>query len=404
MRNLPSRVSGRIISGSLLVAGTCIGAGMLAMPIVTAQMGFTPSLILNLICWFLTMCTGLLFLEAMLWLPDESNFFSMAQRFLGTPGKWIITLFYLFLHYSLLVGYFSAAEPLVQSFSQTFLGFFAPNFLAFSLIGGFFFVVIVLGLSFVDRVNSMLMGGLVASYICMITLGSQEVQSSFLSFHNWGLMFLAAPTIMSAFGYHNVIPSICSYLERDVKVLRWTIILGSTLALVIYTLWQWLILGSIEITHLQEAQSAGEAVSQTLMRMETLTGSRWIPRLGVAFSFFALVTSLLGVGFSMVDFLADGTHGSHHGSNRAKLCLYVLLPPLVIAAYWPGIFLDAMAYAGGFGEVTLNAIFPISVVWIGRYCHKLSSKNQLPGGRWTLSALLLLSLAIFYVEILHIWG
>src|SRR5262245_57600883 len=35
-----------VAGGSLIISGTCIGAGMLAIPVVTAQAGFLPSLVI----------------------------------------------------------------------------------------------------------------------------------------------------------------------------------------------------------------------------------------------------------------------------------------------------------------------------------------------------------------------
>ena len=37
---------GSVIGGILLIAGSCIGAGMLGLPILTGLVGFFPSLIL----------------------------------------------------------------------------------------------------------------------------------------------------------------------------------------------------------------------------------------------------------------------------------------------------------------------------------------------------------------------
>ena len=42
--------SNRIVGGTLLVAGTSIGAGMLALPVVTALGGFFPAFFIYLLC------------------------------------------------------------------------------------------------------------------------------------------------------------------------------------------------------------------------------------------------------------------------------------------------------------------------------------------------------------------
>ena len=46
-----------------LVSGTCIGAGMLALPIVTVKCGFGWSVVLFIGCWLVMLLSSLLVLE-----------------------------------------------------------------------------------------------------------------------------------------------------------------------------------------------------------------------------------------------------------------------------------------------------------------------------------------------------
>ena len=78
----------RMIGGILLVAGTSIGAGMLALPVVTGFAGFWPSFGLLLAYWGLMTYTALLILEVNLWTKKpNSNLITMAEMTLGAPGK-----------------------------------------------------------------------------------------------------------------------------------------------------------------------------------------------------------------------------------------------------------------------------------------------------------------------------
>ena len=43
----------RVISGTFLIAGTMIGAGMLGIPLVTGVSGFWPGILVTTIVWFL---------------------------------------------------------------------------------------------------------------------------------------------------------------------------------------------------------------------------------------------------------------------------------------------------------------------------------------------------------------
>ncbi|MGL5626830.1 MAG: aromatic amino acid transport family protein [Candidatus Rhabdochlamydia sp.] len=47
----------------LLIAGTCIGSGMIALPLVLAKIGLVPSILIMLLIWFIMHYTSLVNLE-----------------------------------------------------------------------------------------------------------------------------------------------------------------------------------------------------------------------------------------------------------------------------------------------------------------------------------------------------
>jgi len=386
--------SGSLFGATLLIAGTCVGAGILALPIVTGLAGLYPTLIVNLICWLYMLATGLLFLEATLWLPDGANVLSITKKLLGRIGEGAGGVFFLFLYYCLMVSYLSGGASLFS------LSIHVNPSLGFALFTGFFILLVFAGAYVADHVNWLLMGGLVLTYIFIIGLGIEEVNLSNFTHQDWSLSLFAFPVLFSAYGYHNIIPTLSTYLNRDKNKLRSAIFLGTTIPFMIYTLWQMLILGIVPMLVLREANALGEPVSQILL---AATRNPWVGRMAVAFGFFAIVTSLLGVALSMVDFLGDAFVCRRVGFPRLLLTLLVFLPPAVISFFHTGIFIEALGIAGGFGEAFLNGILPIALVWSGRYHLKLAREDLLPGGRLFLFLLTLFTLFIIAIEIDHLF-
>src|SRR5579871_6624910 len=107
-------MSKQLIGGILLVAGTSIGAGMLALPVVTAEGGFFPAFFTYLLCWGFMTCTGLLMLEICLEMPPDANLISMAGAYLGRGGKIFAWVLYLFLFYCLTIAYLSGGGGLLR--------------------------------------------------------------------------------------------------------------------------------------------------------------------------------------------------------------------------------------------------------------------------------------------------
>ena len=92
---------GGVFGGALIVAGTTIGAGMLAMPLVTAAGGFLAASAIYVVCWAIMILAGLIMLEVHIWTGDRSNLVTMSERFLGPIGKWSAIVLYIFLFYPL---------------------------------------------------------------------------------------------------------------------------------------------------------------------------------------------------------------------------------------------------------------------------------------------------------------
>lgn len=390
----------RPLSGILLVTGTCIGAGMLALPIVTGIAGFLPAIAVNLLCCLFMMATGLLFLEVILWMPDGANILSLAGHFLGKYGKIIGGLAFLFLYYCLEVSYCAGGAPAFSRVLSQLIGLHLEGLASFLVFALAFGAIVYLGTKSVNRVNWILMIGLFLSFWLLIGIGSTQVQTALLQRADWKLSLAATPVLFGAYGYHNLLPTLSSYLKRHVVSMRLSIVFGTLLPFVIYSIWQWMIIGTLSLDEIQAADLRGEPITQTL---QNIVGHPWLSLSGEFFGFFALVTSFLGVSLSMVDFLGDGLNiQNREGWARLGLCLAVFIPPALFAAANPDIFIEAIGVAGGIGEAVLNGLFPIAMVWAGRYWLGLPSTYRLSGGRVMLVLLLLFTLLIMAIEIHHL--
>ncbi len=78
---------------------------MLGLPVLTAAVGFFPSILIYVVCWAFMACTGLLLLETCLWWKEDKNIVSIAGHTLGTPWRAFAWIWYLFLFYCLTLAY-----------------------------------------------------------------------------------------------------------------------------------------------------------------------------------------------------------------------------------------------------------------------------------------------------------
>lgn len=390
---------GSLLGGILLVSGCCIGAGMLGLPLLSAMAGFKPTVLMFILSWLFMLATGLLLLEVNLWFKEDINIVTMASRTLGKAGKVIAWVVFLFLFYCLMVAYTAGVGALVADFLEEPLGFLLPNWVGALLMTTLFGSMIYLGTRAVDEFNRVFMAGLVLSYILLVGMGAPHVNFDYLSHQNWGASVLVIPAMIISFGFHNLVPSLTAYMKHDVKRLRLTLIIGSAIPLIIYLVWEWLLLGLIPVEGKNGFKEALDQGDMTTRVLRAAVGSSWIVEIAHYFAFFAIVTSFLAVALSFVDFLSDGLQIKKTPKGKLFLCLLALLPPFIFALVYPKLFLVALGYAGGFGAVILFGILPVAMAWSGRYIKKLNQPHILPGGKLGLILIFLSSLVVIILQL-----
>lgn len=377
---------GHLFGGTLLVTGTSLGVGMLALPVATAAGGFFPSLFIYFICWIFMLGTGLLLLEACIWMPKDANLITLSHHLLGKGGKVSCWILYIFLFFCLMVAHLAGGGSVLLQLSGNLFNSW-QSIILYLLI---FSPVVYLGTRWVDRINLLLMAGAILTFLLFVGSSLSHVKFSMLLPMNWGSAWGALPIVFTAFGYQSLIPTLVSYMDRDIKKVRLAIILGSSIPFLIYVIWEMLILGIIPLEGaggLKEALANGQNAVHPL---GAFVNNPTLITVGQIFAFFVLTTSYMGIAIAFVDFLADGLKVPNRGWHKLGICGIIFVIPTLIALVDPTIFLQALNYAGGIGVALLLGALPIMMVWNGRYKQGLSLKNQLlPGGKLTLALMLI---------------
>ena len=253
----------KILGGILLIVGTSIGGGMLALPMVTAPAGFWWSSAFMILVWLVMTLAAFCLLEVNLYSKKYTNLISMAQSTLGTWGQIITWIVYLLLLYSLLSAYVSAGAALLRSLLASLHLFvsFGLSALLFVVVFGF---IVSLGIQAVDKTNRVLMVFKLSTFLLLIALILQKGTSLHLpSGHLVGLPMAVMP-IVTAFGFAIIVPSLRAYFHSDVKILRRVLLWGSLVPLVCYLLWNCITQGVIPAASLTKFAYARNGVAHLM--------------------------------------------------------------------------------------------------------------------------------------------
>lgn len=384
--------SGSVLGGALLIAGTCIGGGMLGLPVVTNAGGFIPAMVIYFFCWLVMSSTGLMMAETALAIDGEPNMISMVERTLGGFGKAVCWIFYLLLFYCLTVAYITACGNIVtDALNQS-----VPIWLGTILFCAMVFPLFFIGTRLIDKINILMMVGLIVSFILFVAIGFPHVSTEkLLSHQNWWLSIGALPVAFASFAYQGTVPTIASYMGRDPARIKKVIVLGSLFPVVIYVIWEWLILGIVPTDGPNSLAEALQNGSTSVMPLKEALNNPQVYKIGQYFSFFALITSFFGVTLGLIDFLADGLKIKKDGKGKVIILSLIFIPPIIVSMINPHVFLVALEYAGGIGCAVLLAIFPCLMVWRVRYDWKAKIPQMVPGGR--LFLFFIMTLAILEV-------
>ena len=91
----------KTLGSTLIVAGTTIGAGMLAMPLTSAGIGFGFTTLLLVSLWLLLAFSALLFVEAYQTVDSDVGLGTLAEKYYGTLGRVVSTAVLVFFLYAI---------------------------------------------------------------------------------------------------------------------------------------------------------------------------------------------------------------------------------------------------------------------------------------------------------------
>lgn len=347
-KKLPS-----LLGGVMIIAGTAIGAGMLANPTSTAGIWFVGSVGVLLYTWFCMTTSGLMLLEANLHYPTGASFDTIVTDLLGKRWNIVNGLSVAFVLYILTYAYITSGGSITENAINS-LGIIQISRSMGSLL---FCLVLAIFVWFstkaVDRLSTILIGGMIISFFLSTTglltsvngatlLDNQDANAS----AHLPYLLTALPVCLVSFGFHGNVPSLVKYYNRDGQKVMRSIFIGTFLALFIYILWQMAVQGNLPRKEFAPVIAKGGDVAALLDALSSYININYIEIALNFFAYMAIASSFLGVTLGLFDYIADLFKFSDTPWGRAKTALVTFAPPLLLSLQFPYGFVAAIGYAG----------------------------------------------------------
>ncbi|MCC8364975.1 tyrosine transporter TyrP [Xenorhabdus sp. PB61.4] len=387
----------RTIGSTFIIAGTTIGAGMLAMPLAAAGVGFGTTLIMLIVLWALMCYTGLLLVEVYQHNKASTGLGTIAKHYLGTGGQVLASFSMLFLMYALTTAYISGAGELLAASLSSWLGkkiSVSIGIIAFTIIFG---GVVCISTQSVDFINRLVFTAKIVFLVIVLSVMMPHVDKiNLISMPlEQGLVLSAIPVIFTSFGFHGSVPSIVSYMGGDTNKLRKIIIIGSAIPLCAYILWQLVTLGAISSKTFVGILAQQSGLNGLLQAIREIVISPRMELSARLFADLALVTSFLGVSLGLFDYLADLLKRHNHTIGRLQTGLITFLPPMLCALFYPN-FVMALSFAAVALSI-LALLLPCLLVW---RCRKENQGGyRVKGRNPTLILVFLCGLTVIAIQI-----
>lgn len=368
-----------LIGGACIIASVCVGAGMLGLPSAGAGAWTIWSVLAITLTMIVMTVSGWMLLEAFKHYDLKVSFNTVTKDMLGDKINMFNNIAVYFVGGILLYAYITSSGLILQDTLNLD-----------SKIASVLFVLVFSAFVWhstraVDRISVVLILFMVLSFVFGVSGLAIKVDMSVLfdtinteaSYAPYALAML--PVALTSFGYHHSVASMRSYYGEETKA-KHAILIGTVIALSLYFLWLFSIYGNLPRSQFGPIIEQGGNVDALLAALGSVIESEKVANAINTFSMAAILSSFIGVGLGVFDYLADLFKFEDTKQGRVKTWLVTFLPPLVLSLLFPFGFVIVIGYAGAAATVW-TCIIPALLVRKARTLESGNKGFKAPGGQ-----------------------
>ncbi|MCX6786005.1 MAG: hypothetical protein NTZ18_04105 [Candidatus Komeilibacteria bacterium] len=265
-----------------ILVGTTVGAGVLGLPYAIYQAGFLTGMILLVVLFLAVLLVNLQFGEIVLSTAATHQLTGYAEKYLGKRGKY-------FMFIVAIIGFYGALLIYIIGEGQALAALTGGNAVVYSLLFFLFTSLLVyLGLTVISEVE-FLLTSLVLLVVAAIALFSwPHLNWNNFAQLNLSKILLPYGVIFFSFGGLSAIPQMKQVLRGREQQLKKNIIIGTSIPLVIYLLFAFVVIG---VSGIKVTEVATVGLGAILGRPLLIFGN--------LFAIFTMATGFLTLGLAL---------------------------------------------------------------------------------------------------------
>lgn len=350
-----------ILTMSLLVTGNLLGAGILALPVNLGPAGMIPALAGVVLVWALMLYSAYVLADQKE-LADGSAgglpaFFGTR---LGPSAKWVAVAADMVVFYGVLTAYLVGTTTVVTNLFAVPLPKWAVTVIYFAAVAG----LTAFGMRLLRRCNAAILVCMGVTFTALIVMALPEADAARALPMRWDFLPSAMPVALTAFLFHNLIPTLCREMHGDRTAVRRSILYGSLIGLVMNAAWTAAVFCALPMEGPSNISlmNAFDKNLPATVPLSILLGSKAFTDTGLVFAILSMSAAFLANGTALLDFLRDLLRRADGGTpGSAAIWALAFVPPLLVSVLYPDIFLVVMNLVGGVGICMLFGLLPAAL-------------------------------------------
>ena len=365
-----------IIIASSIILGNVLGVSTLGLPILAGLCGYIYAIIGIISVWFIMLMSGFTIIYCIDLNKKNFDMPSFYTNELGNIFGFISIICNMIILYGVLI--------LLSSLWITTITAYFYNYYIEKILIIFFFLIcisiILFGLKYFKKFMILLMPFVLLLFFIMIFTSTKNINYMNLTNFNFRYIPLCLAATISAFHFHNIIPTVLKILNYNKKSTYIVTLIGVSVGLIINLIWVTIVVGTIPIDgnnmSIKYAFANGLPSNAIMIKILNLD---FFEAISFIFSTLIIVTSFLTTGTGLYNYMKDIFSIKYNNiKNTLLIGIIVFTPPLFIVYIWPNLFLKSLEIVGGVGETILFGIFPAIIIFkIIKYSKLISIKKYI---------------------------
>lgn len=327
----------KLVHAICLIFGTCVGAGLVALPMLAVHVGIGPASLIIMMMVYIAWRSSMMTVDLNALHHTPSSIVQLGEIYSGKKAFSITLASFYLLSFSLLTVYFSCVSDTIKTFCH-----FGQT-TGILICGCGLFGVLSLKTRIFSRLNTCFVGLLMVVIAVAIFQTCADGQRA-LPESPWQAknLFAFLPVIFTSFGVQNVCHTIYGYLDGDKRKIRLAFFIGILLPAVVYIAWIACVLSTIasnDAAFYQRLQAHEVSVGELISFLCDCSHYKSLGFFLKTLTLLAVITSAVGIAIgllqSMKELLSDK-------SARLLVCIV----PVVINLTISDVFLKILSFGG----------------------------------------------------------